>query len=82
MKTLKRVFCALFGHSNIQTSFWGYFNCGRCGFQVGDSLASSYPQATKVVIIRHNCQKCRDNYKKLTWKDKILTPNPFKKLGG
>lgn len=78
MKKVKGILCVLLGHSKIQSSFWGYYYCGRCGDQVGDSLGSVYPQASTVVVIGHNCKTCRDNYKKLTLKDKLLTPNPFK----
>ena len=71
------IVCALIGHSLIQTACWGYFNCGRCNTQVGDSLAGIY-SAKDVVIIDHNCKKCKSNYKKLTWTDKIYCPNPLK----
>lgn len=77
MEKIKAIFCVFFGHSNIQNSWFGYFNCGRCGVQVGDSLGSTYPNASNVVIIGHNCEACQKNYKSLTWKDKFLTPNPF-----
>ena len=79
MKKLKVIFCAVFRHSLIQHYCFGYFNCARCGAQLGDSLGSVYPQAEKVVIVGHNCKKCRENYKKLSWVDKFLAPNPFKK---
>ena len=29
------------------------------------------------VRVGHNCPICRANYKKLDWKSKVLTPNPF-----
>lgn len=76
MKKIKAIFCVLFGHSNIQDGFFGYWYCGRCEDQVGDSLGSLYWNANQVVI-GHNCDKCRENYRKLSWKDKFLTPNPF-----
>lgn len=79
MKKLKRIFCAFFRHSRIQEACFGYFTCGRCGAQLGDSLASIYPEAANVVIIGHNCKRCRENYKKCNWIDKFLVPNPFKK---
>ena len=77
MEKLKAVFCALFGHSRIQSGCFGYWYCGRCGQQLGDSLAGAY-SVKDFVIIGHGCDKCRANYKKCTWKDKFLTPNPFK----
>lgn len=74
----KAIVCVLIGHSNIQSSFMGYFYCGRCGDQVGDTLGSIYPNAKHVVIIDHKCSVCEVNYKKCTWKDKLFTPDPFK----
>jgi len=75
---IKKVFCALFGHTKIQSQFFGYWYCGRCGEQLGDSLGGVY-SAEDVVIIGHNCETCRKNHKKLKWHEKILVPNPFKK---
>lgn len=71
------IVCSLIGHSMIQEFCWGYFTCGRCGTQLGDNLAGVY-DGTDVVIIGHDCKKCKANYKKLTWRDKIYVPNPFK----
>jgi hypothetical protein len=73
------VVCALIGHSRIQTTFFGYFYCGRCEAQLGDSLGSIYPDAEKVVLVGHNCKTCRANYKNMTWRDKLYAPDPFKK---
>ena len=81
MEKLKHVFCALFGHSNIITTFFGYVYCARCGDQIGDSLGGYY-ENTGAVIIGHNCPKCKANYAKLTWRDKFLAPNPFKQKDG
>lgn len=78
MNKIKKIFCVLFGHSRIQESCIGYISCARCGEQLGDVLGGCY-DTSKSVIIGHNCDTCKSNYKKLTWKDKFLTPNPFKK---
>ena len=69
--------CALVGHSKIQTFCFGYFSCARCGTQLGDSLGGCYPDAPNVVIVGHECPTCHENYKKLTWNDKIFCPDPF-----
>jgi len=74
----KSVVCSLIGHSMIQSTCFGYFYCGRCGNQVGDSLGSVYSQAPETVIIGHNCDVCRKNYKKMTWRDKFMVVDPFK----
>lgn len=74
----KTIICSLIGHSKICTYCFGYRNCGRCGDQLGDNLGSvDYGNKTSV-IIDHNCKTCKANYKKCTWKDKYLVPNPFK----
>lgn len=72
-----KLVCALVGHSKIQHAFLGQFTCGRCGEIMGDALAGCYC-AKDVVIIGHNCKTCKENYKKLTWKDKLFAPDPFK----
>lgn len=69
----KRVVCAIIGHSNIQTTCFGYVYCGRCGDQVGDYIASCY-ENDKQVVVGHGCDLCKTNYKKLTWKDKLFAP--------
>lgn len=73
---LKKICCALWGHSKIQHTFFGYWYCCRCEAQVGDSLGGVY-SAENIVILNHNCKKCVENYKKLSWKDKFLVPYPF-----
>ena len=73
----KATVCALVGHSRIQTYCFGYFYCGRCEAQVGDSLGSVYPGAETCVMVGHNCEKCRKNAESLTWKDTLMAPDPF-----
>lgn len=73
--------CAIVSHSRIQTLCFGYYSCARCGAQVGDALGSVYPEAANVVVVGHNCDTCRENYKKLTWKDTLFAPDPFKEVG-
>lgn len=69
--------CSLLGHSRIQKNAFFYFYCARCGDQLGDQLGSAY-DARAVVIVGHDCDTCRTNYKALTWRDKIYAPDPFK----
>lgn len=73
------IVCSLIGHSRISTTCWGYRYCARCEQQVGDNLGSIDFGVKEAVIVGHNCKTCRANYKKLTWKDKLYCPNPFKK---
>lgn len=69
--------CALIGHSRIQTYCFGYFNCARCGDQLGDTLASIYPGAKEAVVVGHDCSQCRENAETLTWRDTVFAPEPF-----
>ncbi len=73
------IVCSLIGHSLICTACFGYRYCARCGDQLGDSLGSIDYGREKCVFVGHNCTDCRKNYKECTWKDKVFTPNPFKK---
>jgi hypothetical protein len=77
----KAIVCAMVGHSRIQTACFGYYNCGRCFEQVGDTLGSSYPGAKLAVVIGHDCETCRENAKTLTWRDTFMAPDPFKAEG-
>jgi len=77
MKKIKAIFCAILRHSRIHKNCMGYKYCGRCGEQVGDSLAGVY-SGKDTVIVGHNCPACLKNYKKMNWVDKFLVPNPFK----
>lgn len=72
------VTCALIGHSKVVSVFWGYVHCARCGDQIGDTLGGMY-SAVNNVVVGHNCPTCRENWKKLTWKDKLFIENPFVK---
>ncbi len=72
-----KVVCSLIGHSRIQTYCFGYYNCARCGEQLGDALGSEYPGAVTAVVVGHNCEHCRTNYEQCTWQDKLFAPDPF-----
>ena len=78
MSKIKAIFCVLFGHSKIVKQCLGYIYCARCGDQLGDRWGGSFSLISSV-IVGHNCPQCEENWKELTWKDKFLTPNPFKK---
>lgn len=76
----RSVTCSLIGHSRIVTACFGYINCGRCGAQIADKLGGAgYAEAPNCVQVGHNCRDCRKNFRRMDWKDKFLTPNPFKK---
>ena len=73
----REIVCSLIGHSKIQSTCFGYYYCGRCSAQLGDSLGSFYPGAKDAVVIGHNCETCRANYEKCDWRDKLMVPDPF-----
>ena len=72
---IKAVFCALFRHSHIQESCFGYVSCARCGTQLGDTLAGSYSDPL-VVGVACACDVCANNWSKMTWVDRFLAPKP------
>lgn len=72
----RRVFCALFGHSNIVENCLYEIFCVRCGAKIGDSLTGVWMN-TKAVVFGHNCEKCAENVKKLTWKDRTFIRKPL-----
>jgi hypothetical protein len=67
--------CAFLGHSRIIEGFLGYQYCGRCGEQVGDTLGGAGIRFS--VGIGHNCKTCQENYKQMTWRDKLFVRYPF-----
>lgn len=76
MDKLKAVICALIGHSRIITQCFGYIHCARCEAQIGDTLAGAFDVKSRVVLY-HDCEVCREAAEKLTWKDRLLVPDPF-----
>lgn len=85
----RAIFCAAFRHSRISTSFFGYQYCGRCGAQVGDTLASIGNPGC--VFLKHRLAggaKLRDGSPdpnchcatvRLTWVDWALLPADVRK---
>jgi hypothetical protein len=71
MSKIRAVLCAIFGHSNIVTGFFGYIYCGRCEAQIGDTLASVW-RNDKAVVIGHDCEICNANRRRLRLVDRLL----------
>ena len=74
LKIIKYSICLFIGHSNIIEGDFGWMHCARCGWYLGDSLGGAYSN-DKCVIVGHSCKICKKNWKKLTWKDKLLAPS-------
>jgi hypothetical protein len=72
---LKAIICAVLRHSNIETFCFGYHYCGRCGTQLGDSLAGAYSNPL-VVGVECDCDNCRANYRLMGFTDKFLAERP------
>jgi hypothetical protein len=69
----RKIYCARHGHSNVIGNCFGYISCGRCGDQIGDTLAGCYSN-DKAVLVGHFCKTCTENAKKLTKHDLALLP--------
>jgi len=69
-----KIFCIKHGHATYVTKCFGYVHCGRCGTQVGDTLASCYPMDQVAVPSCPNkpCKHCDPIIKKLSKQDKII----------
>ncbi len=74
MSTLKRVLCALVGHSRIISECMGEIVCKRCEAVIGDALVGSF-DAAAFVLMEHACETCETNWETLTWRDKLLAPS-------
>lgn len=72
------IVCSLIGHSRIVTYCFGYVNCARCDAQTGDTLMG-LRSLEENVVVGHDCEVCRANYKKMSWRDRLYTKNPFPK---
>lgn len=72
---LRNLVCAVFRHSNLEDSCWGYVSCARCGAQLGDTLAGCYSNSRQVGI-SCDCTACRENLKRLTFIDTFLAKKP------
>ena len=73
---LRRIACAVFGHSRIVTKSWSYVYCVRCEAQVGDTLAGVWNDIG-AVIFGHKCQTCESNYRSLSLWNKLFIRNPL-----
>lgn len=69
----RKIYCARHGHSNVISNCFGYISCGRCGEQIGDTLAGLYSNP-KAVLIGHSCPSCFHNAIGLTKHDLALLP--------
>lgn len=72
------IVCSFLGHSKIVSCFFGYVSCGRCQAEIGDTLGGATTLESNV-LIGHDCEVCRKNWKGLGWQDKLYVPDPFKK---
>lgn len=73
---LKEITCVLLGHSRIMNYCFGECSCARCNEVIHDTFEGPV-NVSDCVFMEHDCARCRANYKKLSWKDKIFTPYPF-----
>lgn len=74
---VREIVCGFLGHSRVCHYCFGEITCARCRDVLQDGFAG-LADTTGLVFVGHDCPTCRENYKRLTWKDKLLCPNPFK----
>jgi hypothetical protein len=74
----RKVLCARHGHPPVVSLCFGYVHCARCEAQIGDRLGGVF-DTSNYCVVGHDCEVCRGVWKKLTPKQRELTPNPFKK---
>lgn len=72
----RRVQCARYGHPPVVTMFFGYVYCARCEAQIGDTLAGVF-DTSRVCVVGHDCDVCREVWNSLTREQRKLTPDPF-----
>ena len=72
---MKRVYCAVFGHSDLIDGCIGYMYCGRCSAQLGDTLGGIY-RNERAVIRGHGCDTCRENWTKMPMRSRLLAGSP------
>jgi len=64
-KQQAQIYCVNHGHANFVWSCFGYVHCGRCGEQIGDTLAGIFSGAG-MVVVGHDCSTCTDARKTLS----------------
>ena len=52
-----QIYCVKHGHAKFVWSFFGYVHCGRCGEQIGDTLAAIF-SGEGYVSVGHDCDEC------------------------
>lgn len=69
----RAIYCVRHGHSRVVTLCFGEVGCARCENRIGDTLMSTFDMSD-VVILGHDCERCRRNAAKLTREDLALLP--------
>lgn len=71
---LRRIVCALIGHSKITAAFVFYHHCCRCHEDVGDSLGTFFePFVNWHHLQEGDCKTCEPRRAQLSWLDWLLT---------
>jgi len=52
-----QIYCVKHGHAKFIWSFFDYVHCGRCGEQIGDTLAGIF-SGKGYVVVGHDCEEC------------------------
>ena len=70
-KQKAQIYCVKHNHGGYVWTFFGYVHCGRCGQQIGDTLAGVF-DTTNMLLVGHKCKKCSKLKKKLSSLDKKI----------
>lgn len=65
------IYCIKHGHADYIWTFFGYVHCGRCGDQIGDTLAGVF-DTKKMIVVGHKCKMCSSLKRKLNKLDKEI----------
>lgn len=65
-KQKREIYCVKHGHAKFVTMCFGYVYCGRCGVQIGDTLAGIFDLKNYLVVGHKDCQECNDIRRKLS----------------
>ena len=82
LEQVRRIYCVKHGHAKFITKCFGYVYCGRCGDQLGDTLASTYPCDSVMVVgcKDKSCKVCGPIREKLNKMDKKILQERIKEM--
>lgn len=71
LKQKAEIYCVKNDHASYITNCMGYKYCGRCGTQIGDTLAGVF-DTSNMILVGHDCKTCDTLKEKLSPLDKEI----------